>query len=224
MFLLAICLLTAELLAGNQGPAGDYPLGLLFCSIAYPGVLLLLWLKWRIDGRNASPVHILRLVRPELPVPTLCPREPASESVDRPERQHAMDIAKCNALKKELAAQPEPHVVPIARFFDGNDDLGSIGCNLPDHPGIDTFREILTGLLNRPDVEAVYAQISELDPGEDSWPFADTVLVAGMISSNDLAEHLAALQPDEVSAAEKINVPSSVRQKHKTPIMYAWWD
>jgi hypothetical protein len=46
-----------------------------------------------------------------------------------------MDDAKCESLKAELASQPEPQIVPIDRFFDGNDDLGSIGCNLIDHPG-----------------------------------------------------------------------------------------
>ena len=30
-------------------------------------------------------------------------------------------------------------VVGIDRFFDGNDDLGSIGCNLDPHPGIARF-------------------------------------------------------------------------------------
>ena len=47
-----------------------------------------------------------------------------------------MDGAKCAALKGELSKMPEPQVVPIERFFDGNDDLGSIGCNLNPHPGI----------------------------------------------------------------------------------------
>jgi hypothetical protein len=89
-----------------------------------------------------------------------------------------MDDAKCQALKEQLAAQPEPQIVSVTKFFDGNDDLGSIGCNLDPHPGIDAFRGVLTGLLSRPDVKAVYAQISELDPGDESWPFTDTVLVA----------------------------------------------
>src|SRR5437899_1056124 len=43
------------------------------------------------------------------------------------------DRIKCQRLKDELATQPEPQIVSIERFFDGNDDLGSIGCNLPDH-------------------------------------------------------------------------------------------
>ena len=93
-----------------------------------------------------------------------------------------MDDTKCKALKEELAEQPEPQIVAAERFFDGNDDLGSIGCNLDGHPGVDAFRDVFAGLLRRSDVQAVYAQISELDPGEGCWPFTDTVLVAGTIS------------------------------------------
>ena len=40
-----------------------------------------------------------------------------------------LDAAKYQALKDKLSAQPEPQVVPIAEFFEGNDDHGSIGCN-----------------------------------------------------------------------------------------------
>jgi hypothetical protein len=89
--------------------------------------------------------------------------------------------AKCKALKEELAAQLEPQIVSIERFFDGNDDLASIGCNLTEHPGVDAFRDVPAGLLCRSDVQAVYAQISELDPGDGHWPFTDTVLVEGTI-------------------------------------------
>src|SRR5262249_62395768 len=97
-----------------------------------------------------------------------------------------MDLSKCKALKTRLAPDQCGQLIPIAEFFDGNDDLESIGCNLDPHPGVDAFRDVLTGLLRRPDVEAVYAQIAELNPGEQSWPLTDTVLVAGKISADDL--------------------------------------
>src|SRR5271156_6867198 len=97
-----------------------------------------------------------------------------------------MDDSKCKALKADLETQPEPQVVSVERFFDGNDDLGSIGCNLTEHPGIDTFRDLLTGLLRRPDVQAVYARISELDPGDGYRPFTDTIFVVGTISPDEL--------------------------------------
>ena len=135
-----------------------------------------------------------------------------------------MDFDKCNALKAELADQPEPQVVPIGRFFDGNDDLGSIGCNLMDHPGVERFREVLTDLLDRPDVEAVYALISELDPGEDAWPFTDTVAVVGSIPAAELQNVVAPLQPDEVGTGDEFGAPESIKQKHNAPVLVAWWD
>jgi hypothetical protein len=135
-----------------------------------------------------------------------------------------MDEAKCRALKAELAAQPEPQVVPIERFFDGNDDLGSIGCNLDRHPGIARFRQVLTRLLTRPDVRAVYARISELDPGEGCWPFTDTVLVAGAVPADVLREAVGELQPDEVGAADDSGVPPAIAERHSSPVSVIWWD
>ena len=52
VFLSAIGLLTFSVLTGNLGPTSDYPLALMFCGIAYPVVLLLVWVKWRIDGSS----------------------------------------------------------------------------------------------------------------------------------------------------------------------------
>ena len=135
-----------------------------------------------------------------------------------------MDDAKCRALKQKLAGQPEPQVAPIDRFFDGNDDLGSIGCNLEPHPGIDRFRQILTGLLARPDVQVVYAQISELDPGENCWPFADTVLVVGTIPDAELRAAVYELQPSEVGAAGDFGVPPTITEPHSSPVSVIWWD
>jgi hypothetical protein len=135
-----------------------------------------------------------------------------------------MDMEKCSALKAELSSQPEPEILPIDRFFDGNDDLGSIGCNLIDHPGIDRFREVLVGLTQRPDVVAVYALISELDPGQGSWPFTDTIAVVGAISQSDLEQIVAPLEPDEVGPARSFRVPASILEKHKAPVSVVWWD
>jgi len=135
-----------------------------------------------------------------------------------------MDNAKCTALKVELAAQPAPQTISVERFFEGNDDLGSIGCNLIEHPGIDTFRDVLTGLLRRPDVEAVYAQISELDPGEGCWPFTDTIIVVGTIPADELRSAVSALEPDEVAPAEDFGVSPSISERHGSPVLTVWWD
>jgi hypothetical protein len=135
-----------------------------------------------------------------------------------------MDKAKCKRLKEELANEPEPQIIPIEQFFDGNDDIGSIGCNLSEHPGMNVFRDTLVALMRRPDVEAVYAQIAELDPGEDIWPFTDTVFVAGSISDDELRELLEPLQPDEVGPAATFGAPEWITDKHGEEVLAAWWD
>jgi hypothetical protein len=136
----------------------------------------------------------------------------------------SMDQAKRNRLIAELSTQPEPQIVPINVFFDGNDDLGSIGCNLLEHPGIEIFQATFARLSARSDVDAIYAQIAELDPGEGSWPFTDTVLVFGTISSVELATELSALEPDEVGTAEEFGIPQSSGQRHASPALVAWWN
>lgn len=135
-----------------------------------------------------------------------------------------MDHVKCRALKAELAAQLDPPFVAIDRFFDGNDDLGSIGCNLDAHPGIDRFRRALVGLLARDDVEAVYALIAELDPGDGCWPFTDTVLVVGSVPTNELRAIVRELQPDDVGAIDSLRVPPTITDRHRFPVTAIWWD
>jgi hypothetical protein len=135
-----------------------------------------------------------------------------------------MDNAKCKALKAELLIQPQPQIVSAERFFEGNDDLGSIGCNLIEHPGVDAFRDVFIGLLQRPDVQDVYVQISEPDSGEDCWPFTDLVLVVGDIPANELRIVVSVLEPDEIAAAEDFGVSPSIAQRHDSSVLAVWWD
>jgi hypothetical protein len=135
-----------------------------------------------------------------------------------------MDNVKCRSLKADLSAQAEPQIVDINRFLDGNDDFGSIGCNLMEHPGIDVFREAFSKLQRRPDVKAVYAQITELDPAEDAWPFTDTIVVVGTISAEVLREHLAHLEPDEVGPADPDSISRGLSDSDREASLIAWWD
>lgn len=135
-----------------------------------------------------------------------------------------MNRAKSDALKRELEGQLAPQRVPVDRFFDGNDDEGSIGCNLVPHPGMALFREILLGLLQRPDVTAVHVLIAELDPGDDAWPFSDTVVVTGSITPEALQEALADLHPDEVGPADPGATGASLPQSDRHSALVAWWD
>jgi hypothetical protein len=135
-----------------------------------------------------------------------------------------MDQAKRGRLVAALTSESGGQLVAIETFFDGNDDLGSIGCNLVPHPGVEVFRSTFERLANRPGVEAIYAQIAEVDPGEDCWPFTDTVLVVGAIPVEELASELTALEPDEVGSATDFEIPRELEAKHSSPVLVVWWD
>ena len=78
--------------------------------------------------------------------------------------------------------------------------------------------------MRRPDVQAVYAQISELDPGDGCWPFTDTIFIVGTISPDELRGILSSLEPDEVGSGEQFGIPALIKQKHQAPVLAAWWD
>jgi hypothetical protein len=146
-----------------------------------------------------------------------------------------MDTAKCAALKAELESQPEPAYTPLARFLDGNDDEGSLGCNLLPHPGMPAFQTTLRALLQRPDVKGAWAIIAEIDPGEDSWPFTDTIVVATTLSAETLASLVENLSPSDVAKATAYRIPQTLKKESlaaaKQPgpdgvVSYwaIWWD
>jgi hypothetical protein len=135
-----------------------------------------------------------------------------------------VNLEKCDALKRDLERESEPQLVPIDRFFDGNDDEGSIGCNLEPHPGVSLFKETLLGLTRRPDVVAVHAVIAEADPGEDAWPFTDTVLVVGTLDSESLAAAVSELEPDEVGPADADAISVAGRIPPGASAFVIWWD
>ncbi len=134
-----------------------------------------------------------------------------------------MDQKLRSALIARLEAEENP-IVPIADFFNGNTDPASIGCNLLEPPGIDVFRRILVGLEKREDVEAVYAQIAEIDPGPKYWPFTDTVWVVGSMSQEELAAILLPLGPDDVSPGDLMGAPPEFLWQHSNKVLGAWWD
>jgi hypothetical protein len=136
-----------------------------------------------------------------------------------------MDINKRNNLINSLSTQPEPRIIKIEAFFEGNDDIASIGCNLIEHPGIERFRNTFARIAKRSDVSAIYAKISDLNlDDEESWPFADTVFVVGTISASELASELVNLEPDEVSEEGVLGIFERVGRSASTHVLAVWWD
>ena len=91
-------------------------------------------------------------------------------------------------------------VVSVDDFFTGNDDTGSIACNvagMPGEPDHATFRATLTALASRPGVRVLLA----LDPEDDreSWPTCNMVFVLADATEDQVRAWTADLKPDDIT-------------------------
>ena len=118
---------------------------------------------------------------------------------------------------------PRP-LLTLAEFFDGNDVVGSIGCNLSPTPTPSEFRAILTAIAARPDVRDVRVQVTMFD--DPDWPFSDTVWVFTSADAATVASWFEEpVAPDSVDegwqegvAYEECAVPTG------TQPVSCWWD
>lgn len=132
-------------------------------------------------------------------------------------------VQALRAGKTPVGQTPGP-TVSLDDFFEGNDDIGSIGCNLMSHPGIDSFHRAFREIRSRGDVQGVFVEIKDL-VDEHSWPFSDTVFVLTSMSRNDLAKLLTNLEPDEVGEFPAAAIPRDLPPlKPGMKILGIWWD
>jgi hypothetical protein len=134
-------------------------------------------------------------------------------------------------LIDKIKAQPggydEPlPVVSLEDFFTGNDDLGSMGCNLSEHPGLPKFYSVLRAIRERPEVQGVLVIINEVIEEDTSmWPFSDRVYVFTSATTDQLREWSAELQPDEINEGFVGGPPSaSPPLKEGMKVLSLWWD
>lgn len=136
------------------------------------------------------------------------------------------------ALIKKIEAQgdvtdattPAP-VVSLENFFEGNEDLGSIGCNLLEHPGIDHFYEVLRAARDRPEVQDVVVEISEVMEGQGEWPFSECIYLLTSASAAEVESWLATLEPDEIIEGWfRSQPPAGPVPASGMRVLSAWWD
>ncbi|UUO07791.1 hypothetical protein M4951_05640 [Blastopirellula sp. J2-11] len=141
-----------------------------------------------------------------------------------------MDLSKRQALIEHIQSigglgmsAPAP-VVTIDAFFDGNDDYGSIGCNLTDHPGPQGFYETLRSIRDRSDVVNVLVQIYEVEEDDVTmWPFSERVFIVTKADLATIAKLLVRLQPSEIDS--EYPLPPHAEQPPEDCVAYAvWWD
>lgn len=147
-------------------------------------------------------------------------------------RRFIMDYRK-NLLKKlksfDFDGADALPLVSLEDFFVGNEDKGSIGCNLDEHPGIEFFFETLQNIRNRKDVQDVLVEINEIDGLEepdDMWAFSDRVYIITSESREEVAEWVETLMPDEIEEGWAYDkTPALAPQVSEGNKVYGvWWD
>ncbi|MCA9673400.1 MAG: hypothetical protein KC464_00060 [Myxococcales bacterium] len=119
---------------------------------------------------------------------------------------------------------PSP-IVSLEDFFEGNDDLASIGCNLAEHPGTDGFYRVLRDVRARPNVQDVLVEIYEVMEGEDEWPFSERVYVLTSAEPDEVRGWLAALDPSEIEEGWASGAsPAQPLLQPRMRVLGVWWD
>lgn len=112
----------------------------------------------------------------------------------------------------------------LDEFFDGNDSVGSIGCNLEGSPHPSEIYHLLQGIEAKDGVDAVYVLVTQFD--EPEWPFSDSVRIVTAHDADTVRSWFPRrLAPDEVweDTQEGLNQETIVVPAGKR-LIAAWWD
>lgn len=115
-------------------------------------------------------------------------------------------------------------LLTLAEFFDGNEVVGSIGCNLIPTPTPADVFAILSQIASRPEVDDVRVQVTMFDDPE--WPFSDTVWVMTAADPSVVTSWFPEeMAPDSVEEGwpEGVAYEPYVVPKGMRPVA-CWWD
>jgi hypothetical protein len=144
------------------------------------------------------------------------------ETMDDAKRQNLVERIKMLGLC--CSDRPLP-LVTLEEFFVGNDDFGSIGCNLTPMLGPQMFFERLNSIRSQPNVQDVFVEISEVAEDPTTWPFADRVYILTSGTPDEIKRWTADLQPDSIQEGLLYGKPFSVPELRPGFKCYGvWWD
>ncbi len=140
-----------------------------------------------------------------------------------------MDRSKRDALLKRVGDVNSKSagliLVSLEDFFEGNDDGGSIWCNLSTAPEPRQVYAILSQIRDRPDVVDVRILVTQYDGGDEEWPFSDTVYFLTARTPDDIVSWLGnEYAPDEIGVEPDFGRAEPIDCPNGTKIVTAWWD
>jgi hypothetical protein len=125
---------------------------------------------------------------------------------------------------KALGFPESEVVVSVEDFFEGNEDYGSIGCNIyPNQPSPADFYKKFKELKQNKSVGDILIRIVDIEDGD--WPFTDAVYIISNLNVEQIKELVKDLTPDEVYEdwmyKKPINAPEI---KPDMKVFSIWWD
>jgi hypothetical protein len=143
-------------------------------------------------------------------------------TMDSAKRRNLIERIKILGLPR--SDRPLP-LVTLEEFFVGNDDYGSIGCNLSPQLGPQVFFERLNFVRSQSNVQEVFVEINEVAEDPTTWPFADRVYVLTSAAAADVERWTADLLPDSIDEDFAYGEPTSAPALRPGYICYGvWWD
>lgn len=141
--------------------------------------------------------------------------------MDKEKRKRLIETAKAHGY---VGMAPPRVLVTRQEFFDGNDDVGSIGCNLDEHPGVAAFDAAFRQVEGMDGVAGVYLAITEIDETCDGiWPFTDTACIVTRLAASAFEPVLRPLEPDEIAPSEESFAnPPEILAGYR--LIHVWWD
>lgn len=128
----------------------------------------------------------------------------------------------CRNGHPDSADTPRP-LITVSEFFEGNDVVGSIGCNLSGAPYPSEFYDLLIKLSIRSDVKDIRIQITAFD--DPGWPFSDTIYFFTSASESEVESWFPPkLAPDEVWTGFVDQPYEAYEVPVGTQPIACWWD
>ena len=142
-----------------------------------------------------------------------------------------MDLHKRAALIEKIKSIALPEttdktpVVSLEDFFEGNDDTGSIGCNLLEHPGTDAFYSVFKAIQSKDTVSDVLIGIYEVEASDETmWPFSEQVFIIAHEPKSSIQKFVETLAVDEIDAINQTALMPEPVVPEGFTVWQLWWD
>jgi hypothetical protein len=135
-----------------------------------------------------------------------------------------IDLKKKRAILDTLEAEGD--VIPMAAFFDGNDDEGSFAVNAAEGDWLGTAKRVFGEVAARPEVTGVwFAVVDSMDTEDDAWVYSDTAYVRSSADPETVESWVLDIAPDEIWPVEEEELPPGIEPPGPEETVYClWWD